>query len=304
MILFSSHHRFFSGCSKILGTPRRNAEPEKKFNHIENLKLEKLNFWPIYPRTKVVTIGVDRSTKIKLLTDFSVTLETRRGACGWKLSLNPLFLILKSSIMQFFYPTTTIFVHLDDWFWICVSGTPRFQLSRPVFGSKWSWFQSHKKLIWFTSWVGKGVRWDFGIRGLYDSHVEPELFSCNFEEAVMKKFSAIFPTTTIRSCLFHFSQNILRHVSGSGLRRAYGNDPRVNKRRHSSWRRKTLRRIGGTRRPLSGADSGVFGRLLHRSPTAAWTKRLAFPCRLVECVRACPSKFSRPIVTASAWTSV
>lgn len=66
------------------------------------------------------------------------------------------------------------------------------------------------------------------VRELYDSTQEPELFSCDFEEALIKKFSANFPSTTVGGCLFHFAQNILRHVRGTGLQREYHSNATIN----------------------------------------------------------------------------
>ena len=58
---------------------------------------------------------------------------------------------------------------------------------------------------------------------------QPDLLSCDFETALIKNFSAIFPKTTVGGCLFHFGQSVLRNVKENRSQRAYETDPRINR---------------------------------------------------------------------------
>ena len=49
----------------------------------------------------------------------------------------------------------------------------------------------------------------------------PQEVVADFELAVWKAMVKVFPDTVVRSCNFHFSQALLRHVGELGLQRAY-----------------------------------------------------------------------------------
>ena len=47
-------------------------------------------------------------------------------------------------------------------------------------------------------------------RGLSDTPLVPDLFSCDYELALIKKFLLNFPNSKVAGCSFHFSQNVIK----------------------------------------------------------------------------------------------
>ena len=54
------------------------------------------------------------------------------------------------------------------------------------------------------------------------------LFSCDYEISVIKEFLKVFPAATVAGCLFHFSQNILKHIRLCNLIILYEDDHIIN----------------------------------------------------------------------------
>ncbi|XP_046545931.1 uncharacterized protein LOC124256049 [Haliotis rubra] len=57
--------------------------------------------------------------------------------------------------------------------------------------------------------------------------LSPEIFQIDYEAAVISAISEVFPDSSVRGCLFHYSQALWRQVLERGLSRDYMNNPAV-----------------------------------------------------------------------------
>jgi len=57
-----------------------------------------------------------------------------------------------------------------------------------------------------------------------NSSLKPTTLMIDFEQAVQKSASEVFPDCLLRGCFFHFSQSIWRHIQSSSLQQRYTND--------------------------------------------------------------------------------